>query len=187
MATQPNPKNNPARPASFSHSRPSANSPACQACFHPHPPLCSASPTLRTARSPARALPLSPRYSPGPPVGPISSPRLPHARAMTGISGRNHRGLPSLLPRRDPRRPPLNHCKTPLTLIHHTAPRNPSRRLPIVPPAQKLCSTPATPHRRAPTPANHRSSSAARPGSSPGPSSPTSACAAPKLHQTSPP
>ena len=92
---------------------------------------------------------------------------------------RSGRGSPSPTIPRDPRRSPFNW--PPLTLIHHTTPRNPSRRLPIVPPAQKLCSTLAMPHRRAPTPANHCSSSAARPGFSPGPSSPTSARAAPEL------
>ena len=119
------------RPSKF-RPRPTAHGPFSLAPARGWPSATRSS-RLRPRLSPlsACASPLSPHCSPGPPVGSISHLRLPRARATTGISGRNHRGFPSLLPRRDPRRSPLNHHETPLTLIHPTAPRNPSHRLPF--------------------------------------------------------
>ena len=101
------------RPSKF-RPRPTAHGPFSLAPARGWPSATRSS-RLRPRLSPlsACASPLSPHCSPGPPVGSISHLRLPRARATTGISGRNHRGFPSLLPRRDPRRSPLNHHETP--------------------------------------------------------------------------
>ena len=148
----------------------------------PLPFLCQVGPTRQAVASPTQRVPLC---SPGPAcrIHPFPSFSRASARAhrresrhACALHGTDAQ-IPSPTLTRTPR--PLYAISTPQPPLNPRAPSSPLLR--TAPPRKVLCAATDQPHRALPAHANHRNSSAVRPGFSPGPSSPTSACAAPEL------
>ena len=181
MATQPNPKNNPARPASFSHSQPILSFPgsahnaavaqrdAASSPAHRSPLPTSAQQLTRSGAAAQLASPLAPvRSRPLPPTAPgppASAParsltRRPRASALfsplpsrlRATAARDHRrGRRDPYPAAIPGPALLNPSRAPAPPSHPAGAAHPSRGHRSASPAQELCATTNPPFRCVPS------------------------------------